>query len=693
MAAPVITKVTRGSGSGADPSITITLGTVSKARLVLVGLYNKEGFGSVYASALDISGGASLSEETSARFAAQRGGDRHKGQLFWLKTDASGSTTFDVTLSTSDTTQLVAIELSDDADADALGAIIVDQADSNAGLSESITTTAADSLLVVFAAGERHPVNPGAGITTEINDEILTNDVVYVGRRAAPTATSYSMAIDFDNDNFDDGGGMWVVEVKESNAIAGTGAATLDDLAGSATGALAIAGEAATTLQGAVGAGSGSLAINGQAAAALSDLIGTGTGAQIQPITATAAATLNDVTTTGTGSLAIAGQAAATLQDLSGSGAAVLPIAATAAAALDAVQASATAGPVVSGTASATLDALTGAAAASLAIEATAGPTLDGLVGSASAALAIGGAAAATLHGTTGAGAGALAISAQASAVTDSIVGNAGAGVLTKGVGAAILDDAVSAGVGGLAIAGTGAETLGGVSATASGSLTIEATATAGLRGTIPSGSGVLALTGAANAILDGVAGTGAASLAITGSADSGLDAVIGGGSGVTAQPVTGVVSTTLAGVAASALGHRSVETYSICTAIAFVLEAELSPAVTVYCDRRRPIPPDKLPAIDVRRKLLSTNYLDRGSDLATAGIDCVVFQAGASGDRSADSVAADIERIVMNSKMIDLITLDIVVTDTATRYYEDGDTVHTDVAVQFDANYVETRL
>jgi len=211
---PVITKVTRGSGSGANPPIGVTLGAVSSPRLVLVGLYNKEGFSSVYAGGVAISGGASLTEDTRARFTANRGGDRHKGQLFWIVTDASESTTFNVTLGTSDTTELVAIELSGYNAAGPLGNIVPDQASSNAGLSASIATTALDSLLVVFAGGEKHPASPGAGITTELNDEILTDDVVYVGQRSAPTITSYAMAIDFGNDNFDDGGGMWVAEVK-----------------------------------------------------------------------------------------------------------------------------------------------------------------------------------------------------------------------------------------------------------------------------------------------------------------------------------------------------------------------------------------------------------------------------------------------------------------------------------------------
>ncbi len=211
---PVITKVTRGAGSGGNPPISVTLGTVSSPRLVLVGLYNKEGFASVYATGVSISGGSSLTEETLARFAANRAGDRHKGQLYWIVTDASGPTTFDVSLSTSDTTQLVAIELNSYNGADPLGNIVPDQADRNGGLLETITTTALDSLLVVFAGGEKHPVAPGAGITTEINDEILTDDVVYVGRRAAPAVTSYSMAIDFGVAGFFDGGGMWVAEVK-----------------------------------------------------------------------------------------------------------------------------------------------------------------------------------------------------------------------------------------------------------------------------------------------------------------------------------------------------------------------------------------------------------------------------------------------------------------------------------------------
>ena len=211
---PIITKVTRGSGSGSNPPIGVTLGTVSGPRLVLVGLYNKDGFGSAYAAGVAISGGPSLAENMGARFIGSRGSDDHRGQLFWIETAASGPTTFDVTLATSDTTQLVAIEMAGYNAADPLGAIIPAQANINAGLSQNITTTALDSLLVVFAGGEKHPANPGAGITTELNAEVLTDDVVYVGQRSAPTIASYPVALDFGDGNFNDGGGMWVAEVK-----------------------------------------------------------------------------------------------------------------------------------------------------------------------------------------------------------------------------------------------------------------------------------------------------------------------------------------------------------------------------------------------------------------------------------------------------------------------------------------------
>lgn len=213
---PVVTRVRRGSGSGSNPTIGMSLATGTGPRLLLCGLYNEEGSGSAYASGLSISGGASLTEITAGRFFAAQGASDHRGQLYWVQSDASGSTDFDVTLSNSDTTQLVVAEITGYDTNDPLGVPISEAQNSSAGLSDALMTTRADSLIVVFAAGERHPVTPGASITTELHDEIQSHDAVFLGHVSAPTVASYPIAIDFDDDSANDGGGLWAVEVKSA---------------------------------------------------------------------------------------------------------------------------------------------------------------------------------------------------------------------------------------------------------------------------------------------------------------------------------------------------------------------------------------------------------------------------------------------------------------------------------------------
>lgn len=207
-----IDKVTHGGGTGANPNISITLGSTTTDRLLLCALTNNEHSGSVYATGLKVSGGSAMTEVTGARATQIVSSDRHKVQLFWIEeTTSTGSTTFNVTISTSDDVNLIVYEITGADNSSPIGAV---QTNTGTGADQtfSLTTTAADSYIVCCCDGENNPASPATGITEDIDVNYESDEVVFTGHRSAATATSYTVGCNVSG-SFGNGGASWAVEV------------------------------------------------------------------------------------------------------------------------------------------------------------------------------------------------------------------------------------------------------------------------------------------------------------------------------------------------------------------------------------------------------------------------------------------------------------------------------------------------
>lgn len=188
--------------------------------------------------------------------------------------------------------------------------------------------------------------------------------------------------------------------------VTGTGAATLGNDTGAATGAHGVAGTAAATLRNDTVSASGAHGVAGTAASTLRNDTLSSSGAH--GVAGTASSTLRNDTGAATGS-EVAGTGAATLRNDTGAATGAHGVAGAAAATLRSDTISSTGAHGVAGAASSTLRNDTGAATGSQ-VTGTASTQLGGDVGVASGAHGVSGAAAAQLgndvvsaHGTAGA--------------------------------------------------------------------------------------------------------------------------------------------------------------------------------------------------------------------------------------------------------------------------------------------------
>lgn len=212
-----IGKVTSATAAGANPTFNVDLGTTTAGRRLLVGVLLKDGAfsGIDYATQLKIAGGSPFSEEAGCR-AAQTFffGNEYKSQVFWADDANTGTTTFELTQSGNDNAAVVVVEITGWDGADWVG-LTDGHNEGNASVEKSVTTTAADSLLFYFGAGQNDPATPATGFTEEVDLNPAGSVVFTSGHRTAATVGGYTAGFSTAG-SFGVGGCASIVEIKQA---------------------------------------------------------------------------------------------------------------------------------------------------------------------------------------------------------------------------------------------------------------------------------------------------------------------------------------------------------------------------------------------------------------------------------------------------------------------------------------------
>lgn len=185
---------TNDSGGGANASLSLTLGTASAGRLLVIhvgGFFASD----AYATGLTI-GGNAATEASSARATWASIAGNFRSQIFYLyDASATGSTTFAVTgTGANSVVAITCWEFTGTAASDPIGAVATRSA-SGTAQTYTLTTTAADSYAVCGGFALAYPGAPASGLTedSDINVAGDSSSLGWAGSRACATATGYTV--------------------------------------------------------------------------------------------------------------------------------------------------------------------------------------------------------------------------------------------------------------------------------------------------------------------------------------------------------------------------------------------------------------------------------------------------------------------------------------------------------------------